>query len=286
VRYVKREKALGGETVLTGLVGCEIGASRSPEIHEREGEAQGMRLVYKLFDLSAEPDRLPDVLDAAALLGFSGLNVTHPFKQQVMPLLGELSPDARRIGAVNTIVRRGERWVGYNTDGIGFGDSLTRALPQVDLTRVVQFGAGGAGSATADALLALGARELVLVERDPARSRALAGRLRESFPRVDIATAEGLATLDGATGIVNASPIGMYGHEGTPFDTGLLASHQWVADIVYFPRETELLRAARTIGCPTVDGSGMVVLQAARAFELFTGLTADRARMLAEFERT
>ncbi|ATY34391.1 shikimate dehydrogenase [Sphingomonas psychrotolerans] len=272
-------------SVLTGLVGCEIGASRSPQIHEREADAQGIRLVYKLFDLTDTPDRLADILDAAALLGFAGLNVTHPFKQQVLPLLDALSEDARRIGAVNTVVREGGRWVGHNTDGIGFGDSLKRGLPAAELTKVVQFGAGGAGSATADALLALGARELVLVERDLARGETLAERLRQSFPNAVISAVETLERLDDASGVVNASPIGMYGHEGTPFDPRLLRGHHWVADVVYFPRDTELLRIARATGCPIVDGSGMVVLQAARAFELFTGRQADRARMLTEFER-
>jgi len=272
-------------SLLSGLVGSEIAASRSPEIHEREADAQGVRLIYKLFDLADRPERLPDVLDAAALLGFAGLNVTHPFKQRVMALLDEVSEDARRIGAANTIVRRDGRWIGYNTDAIGFGDGLRQALPDGDLTRIVQFGAGGAGSATADSLLAMGAGELVLVEQDIARAEALAERLRASFPQARVTPVGTLDRLDDASGIVNASPVGMYGHEGTPFDPQLLQARHWVADIVYFPRETALLKAARATGCRTVDGSRMVVLQAARAFELFTGLTADRARMLKEFER-
>ena len=271
-------------SLLSGLVGSEIAASRSPEIHEREADAQGVRLIYKLFDLADRPELLPDVLDAAALLGFAGLNVTHPFKQRVMALLDEVNADARRIGAVNTIVRRDGRWIGFNTDAIGFGDGLRQTLPDSDLTRIVQFGAGGAGSATADALLAMGAGELVLVEQDIAGAEALAERLRASFPQAKVTPVGALDRLDDASGIVNASPVGMYGHEGTPFDPLLLQARHWVADIVYFPRATALLQAARATGCRTVDGSRMVVLQAARAFELFTGLTADRTRMLKEFE--
>lgn len=276
---------MSGKSVLTGLIGCEIAASRSPQIHEREADAQGIRLVYSLFDLAEYPQRLGEVLDAAALLGFAGLNITHPFKQDVLPLLAELSDDARRIGAVNTVVRRDSGWTGYNTDAIGFGDGLQQALPDGDMSHIVQFGAGGAGSATADALLAMGTERLVLVEQDIARAEALAERLRASFPHAAVETVGSIDGLGDASGIVNASPVGMYGHEGTPFDTGLLMPHQWVADIVYFPRETQLLQAARAAGCRTVDGSRMVVLQAARAFELFTGLGANRARMLKEFER-
>lgn len=272
-------------SVLCGLVGCEIARSRSPEIHEGEAAAQGLRLVYKLFDLDGAREPLERILDAAALLGFAGLNVTHPFKQQVIPLVDTLSEDARRIGAVNTIVRHEGRWVGHNTDGMGFGDSLMRSLGDPDLSNVVQFGAGGAGSATADALLALGTRRLTIIDPDPSRAAALADRLRASFPAAALAVETAVTTLAGVSGVVNASPVGMHGHAGTPFDVALLSARPWVADVVYFPRETALLRAARAAGCATVDGSGMVVLQAARAFELFTGLPADRARMLAAFER-
>jgi shikimate dehydrogenase len=272
-------------SILTGLVGCEIAGSRSPEIHESEAAAQNQRLVYKVFDLEGEAFGPEKIFEAAALLGFSGLNVTHPFKQAIIPFLDDLSEDALRIGAVNTVIREGGRWIGHNTDGVGFGDNLVRVLGNLDLTHVVQFGAGGAGSATADALLARGARALTIIDPDPARGAQLAERLGASFPGVALTVAERIPTFEGATGIVNASPIGMYGHEGTPFDIAMLSPRLWVADVVYFPRETELLRAARAIGCATVDGSGMVVLQAARAFELFTGLKADRTRMLAQFER-
>ena len=272
-------------TLLSGLIGRDIGASRSPQIHEREADAQGIRLTYKLIDLAERPRALQDILDAAAMLDFAGLNVTHPYKQAIIPLLDDIAKDARRIGAVNTVVRRNGRWIGYNTDGIGFGDGLKRALPDADLSRVVQFGAGGAGSATADALLSLGTQELTLVERDTPKAEALAERLSSSFPDKRVRVVAALDRLDMASGIVNASPVGMYGYAGTPFAPTLLSPAHWVADIVYFPRETELLRAAKNSGCRTVDGSGMVVFQAARAFELFTGLTADRGRMLAEFER-
>lgn len=272
-------------SVLAGLVGREIGGSRSPRIHEREAAALGLPMIYRLIDLDQRPERLVDVLDAAALFGFAGLNITHPFKQDVIPLLASLSDDARRIGAVNTVVRVGRDWVGHNTDGEGFGDGLMRALPGADLSNVVQFGAGGAGAATADALLARGAAALTLVDPEPARAQALADRLGNSFPAARILVSGSSDVVSDASGVVNASPIGMDGHAGIPFPVELLRPQHWVADIVYFPRETELLRAARAIGCPTVDGTRMVVLQAARAFELFTGLEADRERMLAEFEK-
>src|SRR5205085_11995532 len=135
---------------LTGLVGEHIGASRSPWLHEREADALGVRLVYSLYDLAGDqPDySLLKVLEAAKRMGFAGLNVTHPYKQSVIPLLDDLSDEARRIGAVNTVAFREGRSTGYNTDYIGFSEGLRRGLADAPLGRVVQLGAGGAGAAT------------------------------------------------------------------------------------------------------------------------------------------
>ena len=148
-------------SVLVGLVGAGIQASRTPSLHEREGARQGLRYVYKLIDLEAlglDASALPDILTAAQRFGFAGLNITHPCKQAVIPLLDDLSPDAAALGAVNTVVLKDGRRVGHNTDWWGFAESFRRELPDVRRERVVQFGAGGAGAAVAHALLTLGSR--------------------------------------------------------------------------------------------------------------------------------
>ena len=278
---------LGGK-LLTGLVGQNILASRSPWLHEQEATAQGLHLTYVLFDFAAREwssADLPRLLDAAQTIGFSGLNITHPFKQDVIPLLDELAPSASKVGAVNTVKFIDGRRVGHNTDVTGFGESVRRGLPDVALRRVVQFGAGGGGSATSHALLDLGTQELVLVDADAARRNKLAEQLATEFPSVVITQADqGSAHIADADGIVNATPVGMAAYPGTPFDTALLKASQWVADIVYFPLETQLLRDARARGCATLAGSGMAVFQAADAFDIFTGKTADRARMLESFD--
>lgn len=269
--------------LLSGLVGTEIAASRSPSIHEREAQAHGLRLTYALFDLASSPDRLADVIRSASELGFAGLNVTHPFKQRVIPLLDGLNEEASTIGAVNTVAFGPDGAIGYNTDCSGFADGLRRRLPNADLSSVLQLGAGGAGSATAYAILAAGAERLVIVDSESNRARALAEHLASIFSNQRIICCRSADDAVEATGIVNATPVGMHGHPGTPIDIALLKPSHWVADVVYFPRETELLRAAQAIGCKTVDGSAMVVFQAARAFEIFTGLKADRERMLTAF---
>jgi shikimate dehydrogenase len=138
------------KSYLIGLIGTGIQASLTPAMHMREGDELGLRTLYRLIDLTALDlgvDALPDLLTAAERMGFDGLNITHPCKQLVLPLLHELSDDARAIGAVNTVVLRDGQRIGHNTDASGFAAAFRRGLPDVRLGRVVQFGAGGAGFA-------------------------------------------------------------------------------------------------------------------------------------------
>jgi shikimate dehydrogenase len=275
------------DQLLTGLIGRHIGASRSPWLHEREAEAQGLTLTYKLFDfaaIGADESHLAAQLDAVEGAGYAGVNVTYPYKQAVIAHLDELSAEAARVGAVNTVKFREGRRVGYNTDVTGFTESMRTGLPDAALGRVLQIGAGGGGAATAQALLELGVGTLIVCDRDTARAAALARRLRDGFgAERAIDVDDPLSAIAGVDGIVNATPMGMAATPQAPIDTSRLTPRHWVADIVYFPIETELLRAARARGCATLDGSGMAVYQAAAAFEIFTGRRADRSRMLRSF---
>jgi shikimate dehydrogenase len=213
---------------------------------------------------------------------FAGLNITHPYKQQVLPFLDELSDEARRIGAVNTVAFRGGRAIGHNTDYLGFAESLRRGLSGASFDHVLQLGAGGAGAATANALLEHGSGTVHLYDVERRRSAELAERLASTFGISRVAVVEHLPeVITSADGIVNASPVGMVGYSGSPLPLRLLRPSMWVADIIYFPLETALLSEARRIGCRTLNGVPMVVFQAAAAFDLFTGLSADRERMLA-----
>ena len=273
--------------ILLGLVGQDIQASRTPEMHMAEGEAQGLRLVYRLMDLTRlglGPDQLPELLRAAELAGFDGLNVTHPCKQRVIAHLDELSDDARALGAVNTILFRDGRRIGHNTDWAGFAEPFRQKMAGASLRRVVQLGAGGAGSAVAHAILTLGAGELVVFDIDQARAADVAARLSAHFGRGRArAGSDRAAEIGGADGLVNTTPIGMKAHPGLPLDPTLLRPDLWVAEVIYFPLETELLRSARALGCRTIDGGGMAVHQAVAAFKLFTGREPNSARMAAAF---
>ena len=273
--------------VLVGLIGSGIQASRTPAMHEREAAEQGLRLVYRLIDLDAlhlGPEALPRLLEAAEWMGFAGLNITFPCKQAVVPLLHELSPDAAALGAVNTVVLRDGRRIGHNTDCSGFAESFRRGLPDAPRRRVVQLGAGGAGAAVAQALLAEGVGRLAIADTEPQRAASLAAQLSARFGAGRAAAVADLAAeMAAADGLVNCTPVGMAKLPGTPLPVALLRPALWVAEIVYFPLETELLRAARALGCRTLDGGGMAVFQAAGAFRLFTGREPDAARMLAHF---
>jgi shikimate dehydrogenase len=276
-------------SVLVGLVGTGIGPSLTPPMHEREADELGIRYLYRRFDLDAL--RLPaesvgDLLAATRLAGFDGLNVTHPCKQLVLQHLDELSPDAAALGAVNTVVFRDGRAVGHNTDWSGFARSFDRGLPDVALDDVVLLGAGGAGAAVAHALLTLGVGRLTVLDVDRDRARALADALSLRFA-ADRAVSGDLGELERslgtADGLVHATPTGMAAHPGLPVPASLLRPPLWVADVVYRPLRTELVRTARAAGCRVLDGGGMAVYQAVDAFRLFTDVEPDADRMLAHF---
>ena len=275
------------KSVLAGLIGAGIQASLTPAMHEREGDAQGLRYLYRLIDLDVlglKADALPELLQAAQRTGFTGLNITFPCKQAIIPLLDDLSPEARGIGAVNTVVLADGRAVGHNTDCLGFAEGFRRGLPDVAKRLVVQLGAGGAGSAVAHALLAEGVDQLFIFDVEVERAQALADNLTRHFGpgRAAVGTDQATA-LAAADGLVNTSPVGMVKLPGLPLPAELLHPGLWVAEIIYFPLETELLRQARALGCRTLDGGTMAVFQAVKAFELFSGRTADAERMQAHF---
>jgi shikimate dehydrogenase len=272
---------------LVGLIGSGIAASRTPPMHEAAADAAGIRYLYKKIDLTElklGAEALQELLTAAKRMGFDGLNVTHPCKQAIIPLLDELSPDAEALGAVNTVVVRNGRMIGHNTDWFGFAENFRRKMQEASLGRVVQFGAGGAGAAVAFALMKLGVRELTIIDVDSAKAQNVVDGLPSRFAEGRLRVGQDVAVaVAAADGIVNATPIGMDKYPGTPLPTALLRPDLWVAEIVYFPLETALLRAARALGCRTVDGGGMAIFQGTEAFRLFTGISPDPDIFLATF---
>src|SRR5262245_53588538 len=213
------------KSVRVGLIGAGIQASRSPHLHECEASAAGIVCSYQLIDLAqlgVGVESLPQLLDAAQQQGFAGVNITHPCKQSVIPLLDELSEDAA-IGAVNTVVCSAGKRIGHNTDCWGFAESFRRGLADVARDQVVLLGAGGAGSAVASAALQIGVTRLLIHDVDCTRAIALAERLRPRFGADRIAAVTDLSSaMAAADGLIQATPIGMLGHPGSPLPIELL----------------------------------------------------------------
>lgn len=270
--------------MLVGLIGANIQKSLSPALHEDALTAAGMHGHYHLMDLDRLPGRrLADLLSAARTAGFAGVNITYPCKQSVMPLLDEVSPEARQIGAVNTVTIAGDgRTKGYNTDRIGFKRAFEETLGKDAACgkSVLLVGAGGAGRAVAYALMDVGIQTLLIHDMDSAQASRLTAALIAHFGlgriRIEI---EAKAAISKVNGVVNATPVGMAGIPGIPIPIDTITANHWVADAIYTPLETELIKNARAKGARVMGGAGMCVHQAAETFRLFTGLAPDIRRM-------
>ena len=279
----------GRDRYRVGLIGEGITASLTPPMHEAEAAAMGLQYEYRVLDLIELGRPAADVgalLAEARAAGFTAMNITHPCKQLVLEIVDELHEDAAHLRAVNLVVFEGQRLVGYNTDWMGYRDGLAAGLPGASFERVVQIGCGGAGAATAYALLSSGASRLDLYDVDDARADDLVSRMRGHFPLREIvpvaqhALAEAIAA---ASGVVHATPMGMLHHPGVAFDVDLLREGAWVSDVVYRPLETELLRQAAERGHPVLDGGRMAVGQACASLHIITGMSPDRDRMQRHF---
>ena len=274
---------------LVGLIGEGIMASLTPPMHEAEAAALGLDYEYRIFDLielGRPAEDVGSLLAEAQRLGFAGMNITHPCKQLVLDIVDELDPDAAHLGAVNLVVFEHGRLIGYNTDWMGYRDGLIAGLPEASFDRVVQVGCGGAGAATAYALLSSGAARLDLFDVSPERARDLAERMRGHFPGQIVGTvAPGdlPEAIGRATGVVHATPVGMLHHPGVAFDPDLLRPDAWVSDVVYRPLETELIRQASERGHAVLDGGRMAVGQAYASLQIITGTQPDRERMERHF---
>lgn len=275
-----------GERLLIGLIGANIMKSLAPALHEDACRALGMTGHYHLMDVDRLPGRtLPQLLGAVVAAGFAGVNVTYPFKQTILPLLDDVAPGARQTGAVNTVIidRESGRTTGHNTDRSGFRMAFEDGMGRdtANGRNVVLVGAGGAGSAAAFALMDLHVARLAVNDVDPRRAAALVAELQRHFGEARARVAgDPEAELAAADGIVNATPVGMLGLPGVssvPLD--LVETRHWVADVIYTPVETPLIRAATARDCRTLTGAGMAVHQAVDAFRLFTGREADARRM-------
>lgn len=271
--------AIDARTRLFGLIGHPLGHSLSPRLHNAALGAAGIDGVY--LALPTPPERLAAAVEAMRAWPIGGLNVTVPHKVAVMPLLDEVTPEARRIGAVNTIAREGDRLIGHNTDHLGFRAMLGGlATPQ----RAVILGSGGSSRAVAFALAQAGTRAITFAVRRPGASREVVAALADpsvAWDEVPFASAALREALARAGVVVNTTPLGMAPQpEASPLeavDLAELPSQAAVLDLVYHPEETRLMRLARARGLEARNGLPMLLAQAAEAFAIWTGQHAPES---------
>ena len=261
---------INGRTKLLAVVGRPVSHSLSPRIHNAFARHHGLPYVYISFDIG--PESLKEFADAARLLGMGGFNLTMPHKERILPFLDEIDPQAQEFGAVNTVAVKDGKLKGYNTDGKGFVQSIGHVggLPKSALV----LGAGGAGKAAARALAQNGVDVAVAARRAEGLS-----------PDIEYAPwGHAAEAARGRELLVNATPLGMRGFDdfdGFPF-LDALKDGAAVCDLIYEPRETSLLRAARAKGFRAVNGIPLLVWQAALAFRHFTGVMPQNTEAVLE----
>lgn len=271
--------------IKAGLIGASISGSLTPPMQEAEGRAQGLAYSYQRIDIdtpefSGRP--LPDLLRWAVDAGLTGLNITHPFKQAVMPLLDHPSDAAKALGAANTVLISDGALLGENTDFTAYSRDIATTLSARPPQRVLLAGAGGAGAAVALALAREGIAQLGVLDANQEAAAGLIAKLAGLSPDLPVSLVT-QASADRWDALVNCTPMGMSSHPGMAIDPAALAGLRWVQDIVYFPLKTELLKRAEALGLETFTGAGLAIGQAADSFRLFTGHEPDEARMRTTF---
>lgn len=266
-----------------GLIGHGVEASLSPALHMREAAHLGLDYAYSVLDLAEEPDvDLGQLLSSLEEQGFDAVNVTYPYKRAALAHVPQHSDEVRVIGSANLIILRDGTRTAHNTDCTGFRAALEAFLAPGSRGPVLQLGAGGAGLATVSALIDMGFGDIVVHDRDASAVQALVERFATSsaLRAGDRPLDDDLASVDG---VVHATPTGMHGRSGVPFEVGRLRPEAWVAEVVYRPLQTELVSQARARGLSTLDGGAMAVGQAADSLRLITQREPDRARMSEHF---
>jgi shikimate dehydrogenase len=267
-------------TVRLGLIGDNIAQSQAPRLHELAGRLEGIPVSYERLVPRALGQDFEAVFETARRAGFRGLNITYPYKERVVPLVEIADAKVAALGAVNTVVFTAEGPRGFNTDWSGFIAGYRRSFGARPPGPVCMVGAGGVGKAVAFGLVALGLEDLTLVERDLPKAEALAAALRAAAPGLDVRVTDDVTLgAAGAAGLINCTPVGMVGYDGTPVPRALLGAAAWAFDAVYTPLETEFLRDAAAAGLAVMSGWELFLFQGLDAFAIFHGRPIEAERL-------
>ena len=266
-----------------GLIGDNIGASRAPVLHRLAGAQHGLDVTYDRLVPREMGKPFDALFDHVAQSGFRGINVTYPYKEKAALRVRINDPLVQAMGAVNTVLFGKDQPEGFNTDYSGFLSAYRAARRDMPPGIALLIGAGGVGRSLAFALAGLGATELRIADLDSARAGALATALRTSFPDLPITLGQNASDLaQGVEGVLNATPVGMVGHEGTPLPRDAMPALGWAFDAVYTPVNTTFLSDATAAGLITISGYELFIGQGVDAWHLFAGLPLDEARLRAD----
>ena len=269
--------------LLLGLIGDNIGASRAPLLHRLAGAQHGIDVTYDRLVPREMGKPFDALFDHVAQAGYRGINVTYPYKEKAALRVRITDPLVQAMGAVNTVLFGKDQPEGFNTDYSGFLSAYRAARGDLAPGVVLLIGAGGVGRSLAFALAGLGAAELRIADLDSARARALANALRAGFPDLPITLGQAAADLaQGVEGVLNATPVGMVGHDGTPLPRNAMPARGWAFDAVYTPVDTAFLIDAAAAGLTTMSGYELFIGQGVDAWHLFAGLPLDEARLRAD----
>ncbi len=270
-------KEINGKTKITGIIGYPLTYTLSPTMHNKAFEETGLN--YRYLPFIVESKDVKSAIEGIRALNIKGINVTMPHKEAVLDLLDEVSKEAEIIGAVNTINNDKGRLTGYNTDGVGFIRSLEEESFDPSGKNAIILGTGGAAKAVAVALAQAGAKSITIVGRSIDKANIIKNRLSHNIEGISVNT----LTFEGNLAdifiigdlIVNATPVGMKeSGDLLPVPLELIEKKHFIYDLIYTPLETALIKEARTKGARAANGLGMLLHQAAAAFEIWTGVSA------------
>ncbi len=265
-----------------GLIGDNIARTQSPRLHRLAGAQHGTTVRYDCLvphEIGADHTQ---VFAEARDGGYRGLNITYPYKERVVALLRVDDPLVRAMGSVNTVLFEADGAVGLNTDYTGFMAAYRGVRGHAAPGVVTMIGTGGVGRAVAFGLLGLGVREIRLVDREPARAEALAEAVGRAAPDLSVSIwIDGARAARGAAGVINCTPVGMDGHDGTVLPAAAMEGAEWAFDAVYTPADTRFLADAAAQGLALISGWELFFYQGVHAWKLFSGLDVDETRLRA-----
>ncbi len=266
-----------------GLIGDNIARSRSPLLHRLAGIQNGLTVQYDRLIPQNMGEDFDTVFQQCAERAYRGINVTYPYKERAATKVQIDDPLVRAIGAVNTVLFDADGPKGQNTDYTGFISAYRKVRGGAPSGVACLIGTGGVGRALAFGLVALGASEIRLVDKDEAKAQALAAELRavENAPNIAVFT-DAIRAASGATGLLNGTPVGMVGYGGTPLPAKAMAGAEWAFDAVYTPVDTRFLQDAAAEGLKIISGYELFFYQGVHAWAHFSGLPLDETRLRAD----